>query len=235
MQKIILLLAFLLSLNAAQLIPLEAVNKQEVSVRAPATKIGQEAFIIRKNGELEVIGYECLCKSAQGGLATFTCEKIKTLSQDAMPSVSFEITKGDFLLLDPFSARGLLIAPSQEAYLNAKKQLADFELTHPDVFALELLKNNNPFPAKKDFAAICEQYYISRVIFALDDSATVVFCKSFKKDKILNLRRLSAQESVIKPFFHQLPQIKKGFFRFFGDKEIGDFNTYYNGLINANN
>lgn len=237
MKKLLLSLLFLSSLISSEISTVLKVKKLDdktiITTEAERVRVGESALIIRElsTGD-KLIGFSCEVTKAVSTMAVLSCEKFEGLAQDAMPVISFDAKVGDIVVLNPLSNRALIIAKSLDGYLKTKQEFKNYQLVHPDLLAITLFNNDNPFPKKEDFKNFCDEYYISNIIFDFSTTREIVNCQTFKMIDSFEKKRGEGKE-IMKPFFHRLAKIETSFWDF-GKEEIDSFDTYYKGVIDAN-
>lgn len=192
--------------------------------------VGESAIVLFDYLEGSIITKSCVVIRSDETSADLKCERFSQFDQDSMPKADIAVKAGDKVIVAPLSNYAVVIAPSASRYVKVVEQNKNIKFIHPDIFALELRKAKNPHPKIKDFQKFCDRELVGNIIFALDDGDYMVDCRSFVL--IRSDRGTSAKENeIMKPFYHRLLPIKKGFFAWLTKKEIKEFNSYYKPFI----
>lgn len=228
MKKAILLLS-LLSL-AAWAAPLTgnvtAVSDDRVLTDLNGVPAGLSAIVIYPYEGGETIVREC---TATGNGGELICRPFEQFDQNSVPGLKLPVRVGDRVIAGPLFKTALIIAPTAGRYVRILDRHRGYRFVHPDLFAAQLEKASNPNPKTDDFKTFCRTWMAGTVIFGLEDGDWVVDCQSFTALEFH--ADTPAPETVMKPFFHRLDTIERGFFAWGTPKEIGDFNTHYRSLI----
>ena len=151
------------------------------------------------------------------------------LKQPNLPTPNIAPRAGDKVILNYLYDRGLIIAPNFKTYENIVKKHPKIEWMHPDLFAAELSKSNNPAPTKEDFKNFCNRYAVGILYFAIKNRGYFVDCYSLKSVESENI---TVDRTKIKlPFYSRLKEIESGWFSFYGASEIKDYDNYYTNLL----
>ncbi len=205
-----------------------------IEINSDEAREGMSAIVIRTlSNDDEIVGYKCEVTAVKESVGTLNCIQHNGFEQEAMPRILFEIKTGDKVILTPLGKRGVIIAPTQNVYIQTKNMLKDYEFVSSDLLSAPLFSDDNPFPKVDDFQQLCERYLVGSVIFGFKGETSIVDCQTFKEIEVIPNNFTIKEEEIVKPFFHRLEKIETGFWHWFGAKEIKDFDTYYKGLINA--
>jgi hypothetical protein len=191
------------------------------------------AIVIRvvSSGD-EIVGYKCDVVDKKNIETTLRCVKHNGFLQEAMPKIHFDIKIQDKVIISPLGKRAVIIAPTQNVYLQTKKKLKGYEFISSDLLASPLFSEDNPFPEREDFTKLCKRYLIGSLIFGFEKQTAIVDCGTFTQIKEIPNNFSIDKKDIIKPFFHRLEKIETGFWHWFGSEDIEDFDTYYKELLN---
>lgn len=230
MKKLLFLFVPLLLLAEPKVGTVSEVAKNNIKATVGGAIVGESAIVLFDYGEGSIITKSCVVTRSDLNSADLKCERFSQFDQDSMPKADIEARVGDRVIVAPLSNYALVIAPSASRYVRVVEANKHLKFIHPDMFALELRKDKNPHPKVKDFQNFCDRELVGTVIFALDDADYTVDCKSFVLIRS-NPVDLVQEQNSMKPFFHRLLPIKKGFFAWFTAEEIKDFNKHYKSFI----
>lgn len=209
-------------------------DKTYITADNKEAKVGMSAIVIRtvSTGD-ELVGYKCETTKKEEENLELECSVHNGFEQEAMPTIYFDIKKGDKVVFSPLGKRAAIFAPTQNVYIQTKNMLKGYEFVSSDLLAAPLFSDDNPFPQKEEFNKFCENYLVGSLVFGFTNKTTVVDCSTFAViEEIPNSFTIDKKERVM-PFFHRLEKIETGFWDWFGDEEIKSFDTYYKGLIDA--
>jgi len=161
-------------------------------------------------------------------------EVYDALAQPSLPRPNIKPQKGDEVILGYLSHRALAITPNLYTYQTLTSQLKEYEFLHPDLFAVELSKEKNPAPTRKDFKNFCNKFALSTIFISLKDTTLELDCYSFSVLKSYPWAVENSQEIEL-PFYSRVKEIETSFFDFFGTKEVENYFTYFKNLVEGKN
>lgn len=206
------------------------VTKNGVVASVDGALVGEMAIVLLDYGEGSIITHSCAVNRSNEHSADLICKRFDNFDQDSIPKVDIDPKVGDRVVVAPLSNYILIVAPSASRYVKSLSRQQDKIAIHPDLFALELRKEKNPHPKVADFQRFCKKELIGTVVFALDDGDYEVDCGTFML--IRSNQFVSGEEKdAMKPFFHRIHPVKKGFFAWAIKKEISNFDRHYRSLI----
>ena len=229
MKKAIFLSLFLAASSIAA--PIEgvvvAVKDNHVIADLPGAKAGLSAIVVYAYDGGEAISRQCTV--IDGAKAELVCEPFEQFDQDSVPGLLLPVRAGDKVIAGPLSTTAMIIAPSAARYVRIQDRYPGYRYIHPDLFAGQLNKADNPNPKQDEFRTFCRNWMVGTLIFALNDGDWIVDCQSFAA---LDFHANTADaETPMKPFYHRLDPIKRGVFAWGTPKTIADFNAHYKSLI----
>lgn len=200
-----------------------------VFARVSGAKEGMSAAIVRSYGGGRVISHNCVVIKAETDSAELSCQPFDLFDSDAVPSLTLPIRKGDQAILTPLDKTALIVAPNVDRFVAAQAANRHLRFVHPDLFAVELGRENNPAPSAKEFAAFCGAWLIGSVIFALEDGDYTVDCATFS---LLSFTAANHKGGNVEmPFFHRLDPITSGVFSGREIVNAKEFDAYYKNLF----
>lgn len=204
----------------------EAAGERIVAL-LPGAKAGQSAIVLYRYEGGEAISRECVVTDADRG--ELICRPFEQFDQDSVPKVILPVKPGDRVIAGPLSATALIIAPSAGRYVRVQDRHKNYRFIHPDLFAAQLTKADNPVPKTEAFKTFCDAWMVGTLIFALKDGDWIVDCQSFTA--LAFHADTPVTEEAAKPFYHRLDPIERGFFSWGTPKTIADFDAHYQSLI----
>lgn len=205
------------------------INQNQITASVSNAKIGESAIVLFEYLGGKIITKECVVTASDQAQAELDCKRFSQFDQDAMPQVDMSAKVGDQVIVAPLSNFALVIAPSASRYVRVLEREKTLHFIHPDIFAIMLAKQKNPNPNRSDFKQFCQNELVGVVIFALDSGDHTVDCQSFVLQKTET--STPTKDDAMKPFFHRLNKIEKGFFAWLTPKEIKEFDSHYKKLI----
>ncbi len=152
----------------------------------------------------------------------------KDIQQEVLPSYDIAPKVGDVVILNFLYTRAMAITPNEKVYHFITKHYPKFEWLHPDIFAANLAASYTPKPTKETFQSLCLEENIGVLLFAIEDKATFVDCKTFAPLKRVDIPKI---EQIQTPFYSRIDNIKGRVFGLLGGKGIKDYNSYYHKML----
>jgi len=132
-------------------------------------------------------------------------EPFDLLHQDALPSFTYKVEKGDEALLAFGYDRALLITPSENIYYTITKSARGVEWISPDRFAAFLSYEGHPTPLKEDFTHFCEANAIGLVYIYVRGTLYTLDAHSFKVVQTTPVSFKLTKKSI--PFYSRVQEI----------------------------
>lgn len=192
-------------------------------------KVGQSGFLFRdfdtKNGSVLAVATVIKIDNQK---ATVKVENSEYLKQPSLPMLKTNFSKGDTLYFDVYSNRALLITPNQDSYIAISKNLKDYTLIHPDIFASYLMTNNKLSPKIDDFKEFCMENSVGTLFIANENVLHKFDCLSFHE---MNKYSVSfKQDEFISPFYSRVGELEVNWF-VFGENRVDNYSEFYKNLI----
>lgn len=151
------------------------------------------------------------------------------LEQENLPSVNEKVSAGDKIIFNYLYSNAVIIAPNLETYKSVEEKFTSTTFIDIDTLSGYLTRETEPKPQKSDFLAYAREYDIGLFYFAIDGRLYAVDARTLNIIDSKNFR--VALDEPQSPFYSKVKEIKGSFWDWFGDKNIGDYNTYYKKLL----
>ncbi len=219
---------FSFSLEPYQTQITKIVGNQAIVTDSPTVEIGSSGIIIHNyDSEHRTIIAKAVVVKKEAGNMYLKLYYYKDLNMDALPSYKIIPKVGDSVIFNYLYKRVLPIVPNQSSFNSFKQRFPNLDIVHPDLFAYELAKDNNPAPKLSDFRKECNADDFGLLFFALSDKGYFVDCTSFKVVGRLDFPTEGKKQT---PFYTRIKDIKSKFFGL-GSDDIKNFDTYYKKLL----
>ncbi|MFT5836266.1 MAG: hypothetical protein ACI9RG_001165 [Sulfurimonas sp.] len=238
MKYIILILVFVLQLNAAIVkSPLISVDLENDSATIKIDKIdlGMSGFISHEIAD----GHTVILKKievskfdAQNKIATLKMSPYEALANNALPTGKWKVKIGDKATLAFGYTRGLLISPTEEIYHRITKSVKNLQWVHSDIFATMISFNGHPTPLRKDFTEFSIATSVGLIFIYLEKKLYTLDAKSFKILAITDAKL--KQETPKLPFYTRVEEIDASWWGE-GSDELTSYEPYYYELLSEAN
>lgn len=171
---------------------------------------GQSGIIVHESEQNTLILATAIVLNSDENTTKIEFFKEDMILQDAIPTTSLAVSKGDKVIFNHLYNNALIIAPNLEAKVFIQKNNKTKNFISEDLFATYLKLDNNPMPTKKDIQEFCKKNQIGLVYVVVYD---VVFTLDVNTFTTLSTQKISSQSHEIKvPFFTRVEKIEKNFF-----------------------
>ena len=203
-------------------------GNQAVVPDSPIVVVGSSGIVIHNFDSIHrTIITKAVVTKKDGGNIYLKLYYYKDLNMDALPSYKIVPKVGDTVIFNYLYKRVLPIVPNKKAFEDFKQRFPNLDVVHPDLFAYELAKDNNPAPKISDLRHECNMDDFGLLFFALSDKGYFVDCTSFKVIGKLDFPTEGKKQT---PFYTRIKNIKSKFFGF-GSDEVKNFDAYYKKLL----
>ena len=210
-------------------------EKNIATIKVDKIDVGMSGFVSHKlSKEHSSILKNAVVKEFDktSGIATLELSEYKDLTNEALPSVNWNIKVGDVAVLAYGYSRALLIAPNEEIYNKITKSTKTIQWLHPYIFVTFLSMNGHPTPTDEDFNKMRLTSNIGLIFVFLDKRLYTLDASSFK---ILNISDISLEQKSEKlPFYSRIDNIDANWFGE-GSDELEDYEPYYYSLMKKYN
>jgi len=201
--------------------------------------VGMSGFIIHEldaNHEIILKNVTVSSYDAKRNIATLSMSDFDGLINSALPSVKYNVSVDDKVVLAFGYSRALLIAPSEEIYHRITKAVK-VQWIHPDIFTTILALNGHLAPVKDDFLDMNRDTSVGLAYFFIREKLYTVDVKSFR---VLSISQAPlTQKSTVLPFYTRVEKMSNSWWNFGdGTDEVKDYDSYYLSLLlkyNPNN
>ena len=207
-----------------------SVTKETVTLQNnPNIKVGSTGIVLHSftpEHKAIIAAVEVIKK--EGSKMILKLSPFNLITQKALPDYHIKPKIGDEVILNFLYARAMAIVPDATSYDTITKSYDAFTWVHPDIFAADLSRSYTPAPTKETFQKMCRENKIGLLLFDIAGEGRFVDCQSFKTISSIILPH---PDTIQKPFYNRIQDIKGRIFGLIGGKGIKDYDHYYKKLL----
>ncbi len=201
-------------------------DKLHTYIGTSAIPKGTSGIIVHSypNGD-KVIVANASVVSVADGKSKLQLQKFEILKNNSVATTRQLPSDGDIFVPRHLYNNAIIIAPNMQTHKLIKESFFGVHFLTSDLFASMLKIDDNPTPTKEDIKLFCKDNLISTIYINIKNSLYIVDANSFKIVAKHNIKKQSGD--VVLPFYSLVENITKGVFDWFGEDDIGDYDSYY--------
>ena len=213
------------------IIKIDNISKNTSVVENKNLKVGQSGIVLHvyeSNNKIIVSNAKVI--SSTNGKSIVEFVPFNDLKQVSVPTTKRNVEVNDILILNYLYTSAMIIAPTQESFLQIRNSYKYNNFLHADLFATWLKMEDNPFPSKTDIQEFAISQNLGTVFIVVKDSLYILDTKTFK---VLDKREfLYKKVKMQKPFYSRVEKIKSGSFDFdLANKKALSYDEYYQEIL----
>lgn len=223
--------SFLFGSLKQQTTTVQNITKDSATIGIGNLTTGQSGVIVHNFDDAKSIiiaDFEVVSSSVNSSKVKFKYTNFE--NKVAIPTPNIEVKNGNTAILNHMYNTSILITPNFESFELVSKNFTEQNFLHSDIFGAYLKSHNRPVPTKEDFVNFCNKHNIGTMFFVLNGMIYVLDSKTFAVLEEYKVKKDIKDSSFMTPFYTNVEDIKLGIFSF-GDKNIGDYNSYYKKLL----
>jgi len=208
------------------------INDNKTTIDIGNLTIGQSGIVIHiyEDDKRSIVANAQVIESNETS-SIIEFSKFDDLKQDAIPTSSRTVEKGDILVLNYLYTSSLLIAPNVDTFQAIRTNFKFNNFLHSDIFATKLKIDNMPYITKEYLQSYAIEQNLGTIFIVVNQNLYVLDTKTFK---IIGNYKISYDENKAElPFYTRVTDIETSTFdiQLFSNREDLSYDEYYKKLL----